>query len=179
MNIPTDITEVPDDRLEDIRKLVSTIKGLDDTIESLEKQLDLRKAERHRAATEFLPDLMLGAGIQSIRLANGEFVVVEKFYNAKIPDKFKETAHKWLDENGFGGLIKTEVTTKHSRGDRQNALRVFQLLKKNGFIPLRADIVHWQTLRAWVKEQIEGGNPPPQHLFGTYIGNIAKIKDKP
>jgi hypothetical protein len=173
---PTDITEVPDDRLDDIRDLVDGIKSHDKKIEDLELQLEAVKSERHRMATEFLPDLMLGAGIQSIRLADGTFVYVDKFYNAKIPDERKPAAFNWLDTNGFGGLIKTEITTKHTRGDRRNALRALELLKKHGFVPLQKDEVHWQTLRAWVKEQIEGGAPPPKDLFGTYIGNIAKFK---
>lgn len=173
---PTDITEVPDNCVSELRNLVSELRKLDSEVDRLEKLLAEAKQKHRRLQTEFIPDLMLGNGMQAVRLEDGTFLTIKKFYSAKIPDKLKEQAYAWLDKNGFGGLIKTEVKTQFIRSDRQSALQAFELLRSSGYVPQRSDNVHPQTLKSWVKEQLEGGASLPLDMFGVYIGNTTQIK---
>ena len=112
-----------------------------------------------------------------IRLGPGFKIKVSTFYNASIPPERKEEAYEWLDTNGHGGMIKTEVKTNFGRGELEAAKALIAEINEN-HPEIAMDLnqtVHWQTLRAWVKEQVEGGKSLPIDMFGVFVGRKTKI----
>ena len=45
-----------------------------------------------------------------------------------------------------------------------------------GLEPIDKEQVHPQTLKAFVREQVESGKPFPLELFGAFLGQKATIK---
>jgi len=47
---------------------------------------------------------------------------------------------------------------------------------KAGFSPEQKRDIHPQTLKAFVRDQVESGNEFPMDVFGAYVGQRANIK---
>ena len=50
------------------------------------------------------------------------------------------------------------------------------LAEKEGYVPQQNTSIHYQTLRAFVRERVEAGDEFPMDLFGAYVGQRAVIK---
>lgn len=142
-------------------------------------ELDLKKAKENerRLREEAIPLLMFELGLKSIGLDDGTVIQTDQAVFASITEAKKAAAFKWLEENKFSGLIKTQVEINFSRGDHELAKKWHHFLKESK--NLDADLqesVHPQTLKAFVKEQIQAGNPVPMDLFGVMVVDTTKIK---
>ena len=128
---------------------------------------------------EDLPALMSEIGVREIRLNSGKKITVQEDCEAKISDKNKPAAFRWLLDNGFGGIIKVLVEVQFGKGEHDQAQRVAEALQKkyrNNQVSLEEN-VHPSTLKAFVKERMTAGDPVPVDLFGVYVYNKAVIKD--
>jgi hypothetical protein len=173
--------QVPDDEaLRQINAMVRRQKNLENEIAQLETNLDEAKSELKRVSQELIPDSLLGMGIQSLELVDGSTLVIDRFYAASIPKDpaDKKKAFSWLRSNGHGGLIKTKVISTFGRGEQTEVKQVVGLLKKNHLPFEQKDEVHHQTLKAFVREVMEGGEQLPADLFGVFVGNRSIIKTK-
>jgi len=90
-------------------KLAEVIAIEDDALASLDAELKRRKAALDQQKTQ-LADLMIGAGVDSLKLANGLTPSVSlrrKFFKAQgVTD---ERLHRWLRDEGLGSIIKETV----------------------------------------------------------------------
>lgn len=162
-----------------IAKLAARQVALAEEISILEARTKELKKDLQRVEEQDLPEAMDAIGMSEFALLDGTKISIKTFYNASITAERKEEAFTWLDENGHGGLIKTEVKTSFGR-DQLEIARAFQEFAR-GFneAPVSPELdqsVHWQTLRGFVKDQIEGGGSLPVDLLGIYIGRKAHLK---
>lgn len=132
-------------------------------------------AERH-LSEEVIPTKMQEAGISSLTLTDGSSVEVSPYYYAKISEDKKADAFDWLRKNNFADLIKNNLTVTFSKGEDSSAVQLKAELEKKGLVVDQKEDIHWQTLRGFVKEQVEKGNAIPSDLFGLYVANRTKIK---
>lgn len=138
-----------DHKLGELSKLANEIPHLLAQIELKKKELK-EAEEKHRIVIEdLIPDLMAQLGITEIKTEDGSSLSVSKQFFAKIPKEKEKEAFSWLKDHGFSSLIKTKV------------------IESTG--------VHHQTLKAFVKEQMEMGNEVPQELFGVFVKQVTKI----
>ena len=121
---------------------------------------------------------MQQAGIAMLKLADGSSVEVKPFYAARIPSSKVEEAFSWLRSNGFGDLIKNNVTLTFGRSEDQDAKSLVDELKKKGHNVTQTEKVEPMTLKAFVKEQIQMGRNVPADIFGVYVANKTKITTK-
>lgn len=140
-----------------------------------EKIKTLKDAERN-LSDNVIPNLMREAGISLLRLTDGSKVEVKPYYQANITESFRERAHHWLRENGFGDLIKNNVTLEFGKGQDEQAQSVIKEAHEKGYNVKQKEGVHWATLRTFVKEQIQEGKQVPNDLFGVYVANRVTIK---
>jgi hypothetical protein len=149
---------------------------LEDTKDRLEAELKDINRQLEEVATKLLPNAMQAVGLEEIKLTDGSKVSVSQFYSASIKEENRNTAHEWLRENGHGSLIKNSFEINLGKGEDAKASKLRKELVKQQ-VPFSEDSsVHSSTLRAWLKEQIEGGVKVPLELFGAFIGRKAKIK---
>lgn len=126
-----------------------------------------------------LPELLDSMGIAEIKLKDGSFVEVKKFFSPHISEERKEAAHAWMDANGFGSLIKKVAIVAIDRGDKLALSDLIKWLQDNKYDFAIDEQVNAATLKAMVKGQLESteeGTPkPPLDLFGIFIAKKAMI----
>lgn len=90
-------------------KLAEQIALEDDALSQLDTELKRRKAALDRQRTQ-LANLMIGAGVDSLKLANGltPSVAIKKKY-FKAGGVTDERLHEWLRTAGLGSIIKETV----------------------------------------------------------------------
>jgi|TARA_R110000787_G_scaffold196152_3_gene307428 hypothetical protein len=150
--------------------------SLEDTIEGLEAELKEKKRLLEEVATKLLPDAMTAIGIEDFTMTSGAKLAIKSFYSASISADNKEKAHTWLRNHQFGSLIKNQFGVDFGQGEGDKADKFRGTLLKNKSHFSEKEGVHASTLKAFVKEQIEGGSKVPLELFGAFVGRKAKIK---
>jgi hypothetical protein len=98
------------------------------------------------------------------------------FYSASIKEENRAEAYEWLRDNGYDDIIKNTVSVRFGRGEDQLCDTLLNLLREQNYPVEQAQKIEPQTLKAWVREQVERGSEFPTELFGAYIGQKATIK---
>ena len=138
---------------------------------------NLRNEERLLSENE-IPNLMQQSGISSLKLTDGSSVEVKPFYAAKIPVSKTDEAFDWLSSNGYGDLIKNQVSLTFGKSEDNVANSLVEDLKSKGHNVSQKKKVEPMTLKAFVREQIQNGQKLPMDLFGVYVSNKTTIKTK-
>lgn len=147
-------------------------------VAELEQKLKEAKAALRRTETEDLPELMREVGLDSVKLNDGSTVEVIEDVDCGISQARRADAHAWLVENGFGGLIKTQVITAFDRGEIEAAMEYARQASEHWpeHPAELKDAVHPATLKSFVKEQLEKGAELPYELFGVRPYARARYK---
>jgi polyhydroxyalkanoate synthesis regulator phasin len=162
----------------DIAKSCNKLLETQNQITAVEEQLKKLQEAENLLSEQTIPNLMQQAGIAMLKLADGSSVEVKPFYAARIPSTKVQEAFDWLRVNGFGDLIKNNVTLTFGRAEDQEAKQLVDDLKKKGHNVNQTEKVEPMTLKAFVKEQIQMGRNVPADLFGVYVANKTKITTK-
>ena len=175
------LTQQPfsEDELSAVVKHANAIIALEAEMAILEKQLELKGTTLTVLKQQTLPNAMNDIGLSALRLSNGAEVVVKPFYQCSVSDKdpiLKEKALKWLRTHDAGSLIKHEfkVALGVDAVKEVASLRGFCNKKQIPFVD--GQNVNAQTLKSFMKERVEKGQPFPLDIFKGFIGKIAEIK---
>ena len=164
-----------------VRKKASELRDLHllktDLLEQL-KRIDSTIAKIERSE---LPDLFSNAGISSITVAadgNRASFVAERstVYSAKIPDDKRQEAFQWMESHGFGDLIKSNINITFGMQEHERRLETLKLLNSAKIDYYTNESIHHQTLKAFVKHELQVGHIIPFDLLGVYIFDEIKIK---
>ena len=162
--------------LKTIAELAEKIQSQEQQIANTEEDLKKQKEELRNLQNEELPMLMQEIGIKKFELEDGSSVNVKEIYAGSISQANKEKAFNWLRQNKFDDIIKNTVTTAFGKGEDNAAQNFMEIAEQSGYTPVQKTEVHPQTLKAFIKERVEGGDEFPMELFGAYIGYKAEIK---
>ncbi len=169
----------PEDMLKKIQFFGDKQKQLTKQIADLENQTTIAKEKLRRVQEQDLPEAMDAVGMTKFSMEDGTEIKVKPFYAASIPEERKEEAFDWMKENNFDGMIKADVKVTFGKGEFEIAQAFVEFIRgfnQKAIDPEYKESVHWQTLRAFVKEQIEGGKPLPLDMFGVFVGRKAELK---
>ena len=169
----------PEDLLKRVEYFGKKQRDVMKQLAEAENQVELLKGQLRRIVEQDLPEVMDQAGMTSFTLEDGSKLTVKAFYSASIPEDRKDEAFDWLKENDFDGMIKADVKVSFGKGEFEIAQSFLQFIRgfnETVIQPEYKENVHWQTLRAFVKEQIEGGKPLPLDMFGVFVGRKAELK---
>jgi hypothetical protein len=171
--------ELPPDALRSIVALGEMLVEARRTEEAAEKALEAAKSRVLTLARVALPEAMREAQIESFRLSDGSEITLRDDFFAAISPPNREAAHAWLQEHGFGGLIKSQVKLVFGRGEIAAAVELARELDQRHPGQVQIDeAVHPQTLTAWVRERAASGALPPEDLFGVRPFTEARVKFK-
>ena len=154
------------------------MQAIQKDIEQNEEYLKQRKKDLELISEEAIPTMLTEMGLSYLKLADGSSVEVKTNYSATITLANKEKAFNWLRENGLGDIIKNELTVSFGRNEDNKAAAYAELAKGQGYQPTQKLKVEPMTLKALVRERIEGGKPLPTEIFNVFIGNKTTIKRK-
>lgn len=183
---------------EQLTKLGQQMYDLDKSITDLESHLEARKAERLELAMHTLPAFMQKIGQDRVGLQEFQVdVVLEPYYHANIaadwePER-REAAFAYLESTGNGDLIKTTVAIAFPRRMLAaarwltGAITTLFHYMNEAKVPGTPEAlpeptvemgVAWNTLTAFVREQLENGDPIDVDVLGATVGWIAKVKPR-
>ena len=169
------------EKTSNIDKLATKIKemqSIQQDIELKEEFLKQRKKDLEHVSGEVIPTMLAEMGLSYLKLADGSSVEVKTNYSATITQANKEKAFNWLRQNNLGDIIKNEITVSFGRSEDDKAAAYAELAKGQGHQPTQKLKVEPMTLKALVRERIEGGKEMPTELFNVFIGNKTTIKRK-
>ena len=170
--------DISQDNVKSISEKCNQLKDLQKQIEEQEDKLKTLKNKSRDLEERVIPEMMQEAGVSLLKLADGSTVEVKPFYAAKIPESRVDEAFSWLRNRGYEDLIKNTITASFGRGQDNQVSELVKVCEDNGFAYNKKEKVEPMTLKAFVREQVEGGKELPFDLFGVYIANKTKITNK-
>ena len=159
-----------------IAELARAVRNKQDEVLKLEDALKKTKKDLLKLTDEDLPALLHEIGVSKMELDDGSKVELKSTYGAYIKVENRDKAFGWLKENGYDDIIKNVVTCQFGRGEESLAENLVEMTTKAGFSPEQKRDIHPQTLKAFVRDQVESGNEFPMDVFGAYVGQRANIK---
>lgn len=147
-------------------------------LEAQEKSREAQEVVRNIAEQQ-IPELMDTLGIASFETKSGVKLTVADVIRASIPKVRREEAYKWMDEAGFGGLVKHKVIINFGRDEGEAAADLIQDLKTDGHMVSDEKKVESSTLRKFVGDLLNDGKKIPMDLFGAAQFRKAKIVSRP
>lgn len=148
-------------------------------ISELEAKIKDKKKELSEIEENLMPGILLELGLTDFTTEDGTYVELIDVISASISEGNKPEAFDWLRKNNYGDIIKCELVATFAMGEQEKAMdiqaKIKEIFNKGSVIK---DTVHGQTLKAFVKEQLAEGTQLPQDLFGVFIQQKVKIKEK-
>jgi hypothetical protein len=169
------------DKTTNINKLADKIQemqAVQKALEMDEEQIKQKKKHLEHLSSEVIPTMLSEMGLSFLKLADGSSVEVKTNYSATITQAKKEEAFNWLRKNGLGDIIKNEISVSFGRNEDNKAADYAELAKGQGLQPTQKLKVEPMTLKALVRERLEGGKEMPTELFNIFVGNKTTIKRK-
>ncbi len=169
------------DKTTNINKLADKIQemqAVQKALEMDEEQIKQKKKHLEHLSSEVIPTMLSEMGLSFLKLADGSSVEVKTNYSATITQAKKEEAFNWLRQNGLGDIIKNEIVVSFGRSEDDKAAAYAELAKGQGHQPTQKLKVEPMTLKALVRERLEGGKEMPTELFNIFVGNKTTIKRK-
>ena len=173
-----DASSVPEDNMGKIGAIATDIAETENEIANLKEQLKKKEDYRTKLSEEVLPSLFSEVGLSELKLSDGRKIKVSEYYRAAIKVENREAAYAWMRNNGFGDLVKNQVTCSFGRNEDEKASGLMSELSDKGLEPAQREWVEPSTLRAFVREQYEKGVDLPMELLGAYVGQKTTIKSE-
>lgn len=164
--------------LDQMAALARALVDADGSVEQAELNLKEAKERARVLREETIPSAMQELGLEELKLDTGQKLSVKQDVYASIPSAQKDAAFQWLEDNGFGGLIKVEVAADFRKGEAENAMALFKELQERGLQVGFDQSVHAQSLKAFLREQLAAGTNVPLDIFGARPVWTAKISNK-
>lgn len=164
--------------LDQMAALARAMMDADASVEQAEASLKEVKERARILREETIPSAMQELGLEELKLDTGQKLSVKQDVYASIPSAQKDAAFQWLEDNGFGGLIKVEVAADFRKGEADQAAELFKELQQRGLQVGLDQSVHAQTLKAFLREQLAAGTNVPLDLFGARPVWTAKLSNK-
>lgn len=170
---------------DELKRIVLMAEQLLEAQEQVKRLTDsLAEAKKLQAQLEQedLPSMMQELGFKSFALKDGRQLELVEDVQCGITEANHQAAMRWLDENNFGGLIKTRLEATFNRENRAEALELAAHMREEAqkhevtVDPVVAESVHAATLKSFIKEQLAKGAKLPFDLFSIHPFNRVKIK---
>jgi hypothetical protein len=161
------------------------LRDLDGHIADLEHALAEKKARHLLIRERELVDLLDAAGQNKAGLPpegnqSGFDVEIANYYHANISSDWeprrRDRAFSWIRRH-HPGMLRSTLTVSLGKGSEKQLKKLESACRKLK-IPFSVEFgVPWNTLTAFVREQIEEHRRrPPLELLGATAGRVAKIK---
>lgn len=177
-----------DDDLKKGKKMALEFAALTANIKDYEATVKVWKVRLNELAQREIPTFfgeVLKTDLIGVPEA-GVNVRVVPYYHANIksdwPQEQREKAFAYLEEEGYGDVVKVEVTVAFLKGELKEARELEEMIRNSKFgnthTPVLEMGVHYGTLTSMVKEQIEAGQVLDLEVLGATVGRTAKIEKR-
>lgn len=180
INLEQDAAETQgpsDEQLESVSNLIQAQVQAERDVEMVEEDLKTAKKHLKNIREERLPEAMRTAGVIDFTTPDFLSATLSDVYYANIKEEDREDAFAWLKEKGHDDIIKNDVNLSFGRGEESEAAAAIKILLDSGYDPINKKHIHWQTLRAFAKEQMTKGVNLPESI-SVHVVPTTKIKRK-
>ena len=173
-----DAASIPTNNLEKIGAVATDIADTQEEISKLKENLKKKEDYHKKLSQEILPSLFSEVGLSELKLSDGRKIKVSEYFTATPLKENRGKVFQWLRDNGFGDLVKNQVTCSFGRNEDEKASGLMSDLSDKGLEPAQREWVEPSTLRAFVREQYEAGIELPMDLLGAFVGHKTTIKSE-
>ena len=154
------------EELGEISKAVKEAWMLEERIEKGTTLLTKLGEQLNVIKQKVIPDLMAKFNMSELTTTDGVKVKIVPYYSGKI---ISPSAYEWLQENGHGGAVKTEVFLPLGKDRMEDGQKAVDVLTKYGFMGACINTeVHHATLKALVKEIMESQDAPGRQIYCAF-----------
>lgn len=173
--IPEEKKEI---RLKEVGDLCKQADELNKKVLQLTQELADEKAKLDNLLRITIPEKLESVGLQELKLDSGKKISIVDDLTYNITEEKRTKCMQWLRDNNFDSIIKNTVTAQFKKGEDEMAIKIFRELLSKGLDVNKKEDVHWQTMKAFLKEQCKNNNlsTSDKDLFGVYEFKLAKIK---
>ena len=178
INFEDDVfNDVDDTSLKALADKCQLLELAEKKVAELEDQLKERKEAARKLSEEEIPQFLAEKGLSSITLTNGTEVKISEEVRPGVKVADRAFCYAWLRDNGYGDLIKNNISVSFGMGEDSQALKLKSAIHHLGMVSNEKEDVHYQTLKAFVTEQHKKGVSLPDE-FGVYVANKTKLVQK-
>ena len=165
-------------KLAEVGELCEAAEKQQILVQELSQKLKDEEAKLRELLEIKIPETLESVGLKELKLTSGKKISIVDELAFNISEKNKPNCMKWLRDNNFDSIIKNVVSAQFAKGEDSKALQVYRELLANGFNATHKEDVHWQTMKAFLKEQCRNNtlSTSDKELFGVYEFKLAKIK---
>ena len=165
-------------KLEKVGELCEKAEKQQVYVDELTRQLKEEQAKLKDLLEVKIPELLESAGMKELKLTSGKKISIVDELSFNISEAKRPACMNWLRDNGFDSIIKNTVTAQFAKGEDAAANELYEKLLTVGLNVSHKEDVHWQTMKAFLKEQIRGNalSVGDKELFGVDEYKLAKIK---
>lgn len=165
----------PEELLE-VTKLAEATLAAQTKVEKLEGDLKTATQDYRSLAEKKLPEAMELLGMSSFTTTSDISIEVSEKIRASLAPENRPKAFTWLEENGYGGIIKSEVVVVFKRHQIDEAKKFADELRQKGYLANLERKIEPSTLTAFIKENLAQGKDIPLDIFGVFRQRIAKVE---
>jgi hypothetical protein len=174
--LSTSMAQLPDDdKLLQVSQMVREMMEYDDLEKDYTERAKQAGKRKRYYSEKAIPEALSALGLSGVTLDDGRKVTVTPEVYVDLNEENRGAAFQWMEDEGYGDLIKTQVACTFGRGEREHAQEVADLLSAAGYQAESKDTVHYQTLRAWAKDLLTQGVLLPD-FFNAYLGSKTRVK---
>ena len=168
----------PDDsELASIGALAEQQLDLETRIDVAEQHLKGLKGDLRKLQENVLPEAMQAANCKRFDLANGAVVSIKEDISISVPKKNMDEIAEWLRNSGHEAIIKNAMTINFDKGHDNSVADVKGYAEELGLTTTTSTTLNSGTLKALIREQLEGGNLDKDlAFFGAYAWKKSIIK---
>lgn len=163
------------DQLAKLQNLINEKDFIEQHIVALDDQIHEYRSTLKQIVETDIPLLLAEYNIRDITMLDGRKLTVKEIITCSIPKDKRHAAFRWLEANGFGSLVKNQFIVAFGKGESTRANSFRTMLQNLGLPSESQESIHPQTLKAFVKEQLEAGRPLPDELINWYVVQQAVI----
>lgn len=168
--------EVPSDKMLELKELVTQMEESEAYIRNLQAELDAAEDDYKQIVEERIPEIMDEVGMAKLVTDSGREIMVEEKIRASLSGEFRESALKWLEDNGFASIVKHEVVVRFGKGEQGEADALCRYVTEADYEVRQNKKVEPSTLSAFVREQLRDGEELPSQFFNIFRQRKAKVK---
>lgn len=165
-------------KLKEVGELCAAAEQQQAKVHQLAQQLKDEEAALKELLEIKIPETLEAAGMKELKLASGKKISIVDELAFNISEQKRPACMQWLRDNNFDSIIKNVVSAQFAKGEDQTAIKVYRELLAQGYNASHKEDVHWQTMKAFLKEQCRNNtlSTNDKELFSVYEYKIAKIK---
>lgn len=161
----------------DVTKLIATFREESHKLALLEQDVKKQKEKIRQLEQDVIPEAFAAmGGISSFDTTDNMRVSVKEDFKVSVAAAGKESAYRFLEESGMGGVIKSKLTLEFGMHERSQLAYAVNVIREGLQLePTCANTVHPSTLKSTVKELLaQGVDIPPE--FSVFEFNKVTIK---